>query len=264
MNRSDGWRLRVVHETRFDYDSAARASYNELRLTPRTELRQTALETRIVTMPSAQQYSYVDYWGTHVVAFNVDRRHEVLSITGHALIDTQTSEQPDDCSWEDVGDAAFTMADHLGHNLYTQPSPELAAIAAELRRERPLDTARAVFAYSHDALSYVRGVTGVHTSANEAYADGAGVCQDFAHLALALSRAVGLPSRYVSGYFHPDPDATVGEEVTGSGGGTTQPTTSRWASDTSRSAAAVTTPTYRRSRASTPGTPRTRCEFRCG
>ena len=44
----------------------------------------------------------------------------------------------------------------------------------------------------------------MHTSANEAYADGAGVCQDFAHLALALTKSVGLPSRYVSGYFHPE------------------------------------------------------------
>ena len=83
MIRCGGWRLRVVHGPRFDYDSSARASYNELRLTPRTELRQTALETKITTMPGAQQYSYVDYWGTHVVAFNVDRRHEVLSITGN-------------------------------------------------------------------------------------------------------------------------------------------------------------------------------------
>ena len=42
MSRTDGWRLRVSHETRFDYDAPARASYNELRLTPRSELRQTA------------------------------------------------------------------------------------------------------------------------------------------------------------------------------------------------------------------------------
>ena len=52
MSRGDGWRLRVSHETRFDYDAPARASYNELRLTPRTELRQTALETRVVTLPA--------------------------------------------------------------------------------------------------------------------------------------------------------------------------------------------------------------------
>ena len=145
-------------------------------------------------MPGAQQYSYVDYWGTHVVAFNVDRRHEVLSITGNALVDTQTSESPDDCAWDDVGDAALTMADHLQHRLYTQPSPELAAIAAELRRAQPLDTARAVFGYTHDALRYMRGVTGVHTSANEAYADGAGVCQDFAHLGWPCAERLACPA----------------------------------------------------------------------
>ena len=72
-----------------------------------------------------------------------------------------------------------------------------------------------MFEYTHGALRYVRGVTGVHTSANEAYADGAGVCQDFAHLGACPDRAVGLPSRYVSGYFHPDPDAAIGEEVDG-------------------------------------------------
>jgi transglutaminase-like putative cysteine protease len=215
VSRPDGWRLRVSHETRFDYDAPARASYNELRLTPRTELRQTALEARVVTMPAAPQYSYVDYWGTHVVAFNVDRGHEVLTITGNSLVDTQRANEPDDCSWEEVADASQSMTDFLWHNLYTAPGPELAEIAAGLRAERPLQTARRIMATANDSLRYIRGVTSVHTSANEAYADGAGVCQDFAHVALALTKAVGLPSRYVSGYFHPDEDASVGEEITG-------------------------------------------------
>ena len=56
VSRSDGWRVHVTHETRFDYDAPARASYNELRLTPRTERHQTALETKVVTVPAALQY----------------------------------------------------------------------------------------------------------------------------------------------------------------------------------------------------------------
>ena len=215
MSRTDGWRLRVAHETRFDYDAPARASYNELRLTPRTETRQTALETKVVTLPPAPQYSYIDYWGTSVVAFNVDRGHEVLTITGNSLIDTQNSSEPEDCTWEDVSDASMTMADHLSPNLYTAPGPELWEIAQGLRADRPLETARRIMATTHESLRYVRGVTSVHTSADEAYADGAGVCQDFAHLALAFTKSVGLPSRYVSGYFHPDPDASIGEEIMG-------------------------------------------------
>lgn len=215
MSRADSWRLRVSHETSFVYDGPARASYNELRLTPRTELRQTALESRVVTVPLAPQYSYVDYWGSHVVAFNVDRGHERLAIVGTSLVDTQPALDPHDASWAEVTDASTTMADHLSHHFYTAPGPELAEVAAGLRAGTPLQTARMIIEWTQGALRYLRGVTTVHTSANEAFADGAGVCQDFAHLALALAKTTGLPARYVSGYFHPEVDATVGEEVTG-------------------------------------------------
>ncbi len=223
-----GWRLRVSHETLFDYDAPARASYNELRMTPRTEVRQTALETKVMTLPTATQYSYLDYWGTHVVAFNVDRGHEVLTITAQSLVDTQQADEPDDCTWEDVAIASTTMADHLAHNRYTAPGPVLSEIAAGLRAERPLQTARNIMGTTHDSLRYMRGVTSVHTSANEAYADGAGVCQDFAHLALALAKSVGLPSRYVSGYFHPEEDATIGEEVHGESHAWVEVWTGKW------------------------------------
>jgi transglutaminase-like putative cysteine protease len=228
VSRADGWRLRVSHETRFDYSAPARASYNELRLTPRTEHRQTALETKIVTVPVAPQYSYVDYWGTNVVAFNVDRGHEMLSIVGTALIDTQQPEEPEDVSWDDVADASLTMADHLSHKLYTAPGAELSELAAGLRAAQPLETAQRIMARTHDSLRYVRGVTSVHTSANEAFTDGAGVCQDFAHLALAMTKSVGLPSRYVSGYFHPEADATIGEEITGESHAWVEVWTGKW------------------------------------
>jgi transglutaminase-like putative cysteine protease len=215
MTRADGWRLHVAHETRFDYNAPARASYNELRLTPRTERRQTALESKVVTVPPAPQYSYVDYWGTQVVAFNIDRGHEMLSITGSSLIDTQRAEAPEDASWREVSDASLTMADYLSHKLYTAPGTELAELAQGLRAERPLQTARQILERTHESLRYVRGVTNVHTSAYEAFVDGVGVCQDFAHLALALTKSVGLPSRYVSGYFHPESEAVIGEEIVG-------------------------------------------------
>ena len=136
MRRVDGWRLRVAHETRFDYDTPARASYNELRLTPRTEPRQTVLESRVVTVPPAPQYSYIDYWGTQVVAFNVDRAHEVLTITGNSLVDTQRTDEPDDCTWEEVA-TRRDHADQLAHHLYTAPGPELAELAAGLRADAP-------------------------------------------------------------------------------------------------------------------------------
>ena len=63
-----------------------------------------------------------------------------------------------------------------------------------------LDTADRFCAYVHEAISYAHGVTSVITTAAEALAGGQGVCQDAAHVMIALCRAIGLPARYVSGH----------------------------------------------------------------
>ncbi len=63
-----------------------------------------------------------------------------------------------------------------------------------------LDTADRFCSYVHEAISYAHGVTSVITTAAEALAGGQGVCQDAAHVMIALCRAVGLPARYVSGH----------------------------------------------------------------
>lgn len=52
----------------------------------------------------------------------------------------------------------------------------------------------------YQSMTYRYGVTGVRTTAAQALAVGAGVCQDYAHVMLAVCRACGLPSRYVSGH----------------------------------------------------------------
>ena len=229
MSRTDGWRLRVSHETRFDYDAPARASYNELRLTPRTELRQTALETRVVTLPPAPQYSYLDYWGTQ--RGGLQRRPRPRGADDHGQLARRHAElraSPTTARGRTSPTRRMTMADHLSHHLYTAPGPELSEIAPSLRADRPLETARRIMATTHDVAALRAGVTSVHTSADEAYADGAGVCQDFAHLALALTKSVGLPSRYVSGYFHPDADAAIGEEITGESHAWVEVWTGRW------------------------------------
>jgi transglutaminase-like putative cysteine protease len=64
-------------------------------------------------------------------------------------------------------------------------------------------------------MDYQPGSTGVNTSAAEAWAERSGVCQDYAHLAIGALRHVGIPTRYVSGYLHPEPEPTLNEPVTG-------------------------------------------------
>ena len=84
----------------------------------------------------------------------------------------------------------------------TAPDAALLAAAAELRAgaTEPLALARLINAWVYGRLSYAHGMTGVRTTAAEALALGRGVCQDAAHIMLALCRACALPARYVSGH----------------------------------------------------------------
>ncbi len=66
-----------------------------------------------------------------------------------------------------------------------------------------------------ERLEYVRGATQVTSTAQDAWDEGMGVCQDLTHVMLALVRSAGVPARYVSGYLHPDPSAGVGETLVG-------------------------------------------------
>ena len=93
----------------------------------------------------------------------------------------------------------------------------MTALAAEIVAEgAPVgDTALEICRAVGSAMEYVTGVTGVHSTAAEAWDERKGVCQDIAHVALGALRSVGIPARYVSGYLHPDADAAIGQTVIG-------------------------------------------------
>ena len=68
------WRMRVVHATGYAYRTPVTASYNEARLTPRSDSRQNVIINRVETAPATRSYRYVDYWGTAVTAFDLHAR----------------------------------------------------------------------------------------------------------------------------------------------------------------------------------------------
>jgi transglutaminase-like putative cysteine protease len=125
---------------------------------------------------------------------------------------------PDEVGWEELHSdrVADRFSEYLGPTTYVPRDPELATIAGSLAggQSPPAAVEQAAgFVASH--LSYTPGVTEVSTSAMEAFEAGHGVCQDYAHLTLALLRLMGVPARYVSGYLHPRKDASKGEVVSG-------------------------------------------------
>ena len=210
------WRIAVKHRTGHKYETPARSSYNEVRMTPATVDGQHALQSRVETSPAAVTFRYVDYWGTIVHAFDVHMPHTELVVTATSVVETAAAgPEPSSVGWSDFDEAhCDRFAELLAPSRYVIEEPELDEVGADLAGQHaPADAGRRAVEWVNEQLDYVRGVTHVSTTSIEARAGGKGVCQDFAHVALALLRATGLPARYVSGYLHPGKDAVLDEPV---------------------------------------------------
>ena len=96
--------------------------------------------------------------------------------------------------------AALTDRRMLEPTRLTAADPTIRELAATMAGPDPLASAERFCSYVHEAISYAYGVTSIATTAAEALASGRGVCQDTAHIMIALCRATGLPARYVSGH----------------------------------------------------------------
>lgn len=213
-------RLRIKHTTGFSYEGSATASYNEVRLTPITTPDQVVIDSRLAISPRPWSYTYWDYWGTQVTSFEVHDPHEELTVTATSTLDVHRSPgDPAGMTWAQLQDRALAEQ----HWEYLEASPRVRPGSDLMERAQaiveggatPSDAAAAVCELVHKEVEYVVGATGVHTLAEDAWADRKGVCQDMAHLVIGTLRSLGIPARYVSGYLHPDPDPQLGEAVVG-------------------------------------------------
>jgi transglutaminase-like putative cysteine protease len=226
------WRMRVVHATGYAYKSPVTASFNEARLTPRSDSRQNVILNRVETIPATRSYRYVDYWGTAVTAFDLHAPHTELEVTSSSVVETDKDAAPTEkVSWDDLkSEAVIDRFDEvLSPTDYTPASRRIQAVGKRIARyHEPQEAVIAAADWVHSELEYVPGTTGVHSSGLDAHREGKGVCQDFAHLSLILLRSMGIPSRYVSGYLHPKRKATVGDTIDGQSHAWIQAWTGSW------------------------------------
>jgi transglutaminase-like putative cysteine protease len=214
-------RLRIEHVTGFRYPGDVSASYNEARMLPGTTDSQFVLSSSLEIDPGTSVNSYVDYFGTRVSAFDVPSAHDRLTITARSLVEVRPRPiEHSGITWERLAiEASRTIetVEQLGQTPRTRPHAEVAEIAATIagRHDDPGRAAHDICMAVGDAVEYMPGVTGVHSTAAEAWVARKGVCQDLAHIAIGALRSVGIPARYVSGYLHPQPAAEVGVAVTG-------------------------------------------------
>jgi len=231
------WRMRVVHSTGYAYKSPVTASFNEARLTPRSDSRQNVILNRIETVPATRSYRYVDYWGTAVTSFDLYAPHTELEVTSSSVVETDRGEKPKKVSWEDLNSEAVIdrYDEMLSPTDYVPASRRIQAVGRRIAKyNEPADAVLAAAQWAHSELEYVPGTTGVHSSGLDAHREGKGVCQDYAHLTLILLRGMGIPARYVSGYLHPNREAAVGETIDGQSHAWIQAWTGGWAGPRSR------------------------------
>jgi transglutaminase-like putative cysteine protease len=192
-------KLAIEHQTIFTYDQPVRESVGELRLCPRDEADQRCLSFQLTTEPHTVINLIVDRFGNAVHAYSVLPAHNRLVVTATSLVETSQSPL--------IAAPSLTLLeqrDFLSASPYVPGDAELAAFA---RTQAPAGagaeaTALALSAAIYEQFEYQPGSTDISTTAAAVLAGRRGVCQDFAHLLIALCRSLGLPARYVSGYLY--------------------------------------------------------------
>ena len=207
-------RLDICYRTRFAFDAPVRESQNEMRACPVSDERQQLLIYRVVVEPAARMLSFTDYWGTRVDHFGVTDAHTALEVTAEASVETQ---DPPPVTAGPPLDTLRVPGFRDKHEEFLKASPhtdwndELARAARSLAEANGSDVVSAVTEVSRfvgNALSYEPGATEIGEPIADIAAKGVGVCQDYAHLAVALCRSIGIPARYVSGYLFSSDDRT--------------------------------------------------------
>ncbi|HMQ29552.1 MAG TPA: transglutaminase family protein [Chloroflexaceae bacterium] len=202
----------ILHKTRFRYSAQVSESVTEVRMQPRSEGDQRCLSFRLATSPASRVSSYTDCYGNLVHHFDIPAPHRALAITAESIVilapppPLPAALGPDAWTALDAMTEAEDHWDFLAPSRFARPTPLLAALAEELaavRRDDPLVVLRELNERMFRAFAYDPEHTEVDSPIDVALAARKGVCQDFAHIMIALVRGLGVPCRYVSGYlFH--------------------------------------------------------------
>jgi transglutaminase-like putative cysteine protease len=203
----------VRHTTTFRYEPEVRESVMEVRLQPRSDGEQRCLSFTLDVNPAATIMQYRDFTGNTVHHFDIAGRHEQVKVTAQSAVEVQSVPVPrvaDSGDWADL-DALVAGNDHwemLLPSHFAHSSEELQRLATELKCERrgnPLALLIEINESIYKLFAYVKNSTKVDSPIEEALQARQGVCQDFAHIMIALVRPLTIPCRYVSGYmFHRD------------------------------------------------------------
>lgn len=206
--------LRYV--THFVYATPVWESHNSLRAKPTDGGGQRLLDYEVSIDPSVPVFSYLDNWGTHVETFDIPQPHAELVVVAAARVDTTAPSLP--ISGPLAGTAEMSYIEDgwrfLQPTRHTRWGEEVAAAAKDALGASTdvVEIVDSVEAIVRNRIEYRTGATEIGVDINLLWNEQVGVCQDFAHLTIAMLRSLGIASRYVSGYFYAS-DPSVGGTI---------------------------------------------------
>src|SRR6202050_4433454 len=203
----------IRHFTCYRYSRSVWQSMMEVRMHPRSEGSQRCFVFQLSVNPRARIFGYTDSYGNLVHHFDLPSRHSQLTIISDALVNIEAQpsipEVMEYQGWQELEELVEKKDywDMLMPSHFARSSPELEQLAGEIgateRNGRsPLAFLRDIASGVHRSFSYVKKSTAVNSPIEDALRSRQGVCQDFAHIMIALVRNARIPCRYVSGYLY--------------------------------------------------------------
>lgn len=186
----------IGHVTRYTYSTPAASSIHTLRLTPPSFEGQRVLSWRVEMPDIENALRYRDAFGNICHLVSVPRPHTDIAIIARGSVETN-----------DKSGFVRGLAEVAPTRVYrrqtpkTEPSDAIAEMVESLEAADRIDRLHELMQVIGERVKYEVGATNAHTSAAEALDDGRGVCQDHAHVFISAARLMGIPARYVSGYF---------------------------------------------------------------
>jgi transglutaminase-like putative cysteine protease len=184
---------------RYEYDEPVRALRQRLVIVPRSRHGNQYRRAHALEVDGARAERRVrrDSRGNVVTALLAEHVAESVEFRLAAILERIRDDGPGV-----LPRAALDTPGLLRSTRLTAADDRLRELARDLTvgSDTPLERAERICRGVHAAMSYADGVTSVTTTAPQALAGGAGVCQDYAHVMLAVCHLAGVPARYVSGH----------------------------------------------------------------
>lgn len=189
--------LNYKYTMSLDFSEPVTDQHFSVMCVPRDTERQRLIENKINIEPDIRAGMDVDGLGNPYVYGVIHEPHSSFCLISEGTVETTESlyeeyEEPD----------SIGLMRYRVESPYTSPGPALKELWLRWKENAPDDEYGMLLHYGNcvqEALSYLSGATDVDTTAEQAVLLGQGVCQDYAHVMIALLRMSGIPARYVVG-----------------------------------------------------------------